>query len=129
MSIDERLEMISSFLHTVRSSFKDIKFRCQYNDLSKTYYIEVKPLEQFEQNELYAKMEYDFCNSFEERFADYDVLFVSDGSLCKVTNPILTVGYNELAEIPRIHNMFHFDLGLLNTGVCGGNTNDYALAA
>lgn len=129
MNIDERLEMISSFLHTVRSSFKVIKFRCQYNDLSKTYYIEVKPLDQFEQNEAYAKMEYDFCNSFEEKFADYDVLFVSDGSLCKVTNPILTVGYNELSDIPSIRCNFQFDLGLLNMGVCEDITNEYALAA
>ncbi|EXZ16694.1 hypothetical protein M067_4956 [Bacteroides fragilis str. J-143-4] len=42
----------------------------------------------------YAEMEYDFIEEFERIYLDNMIMFVSEESLTKVTNPILEVGYD-----------------------------------
>ena len=84
---DNRITMIREFLEDAHSKFPNMNFRCEYNRISSTYVIEVKPLYEFEENDDYAELEYNFTSVFEEKFPQYLVTFVSDNSMTKVENP------------------------------------------
>lgn len=89
----KEIALIESFLNSVNSKFPSIKFRCEFNPISNTYIIEVKPLTEFDNNEEYSELEYDFTRNFEEQFPKAMLLFISDNSLNKITNAFFTVGY------------------------------------
>ena len=84
---DGRIAMIKEFLENSHSKFPNMNFRCEYNPISFTYIIEVQPLSDFEENEDYAELEYNFISEFEEKFPQYLLTFVSDNSMTKVENP------------------------------------------
>ena len=58
------------------------------------YVVETLPIEDYKNNHEYAEMEYDFIEEFERIYLDNMIMFVSEESLTKVTNPILEVGYD-----------------------------------
>jgi|GEM_PF-3311375 len=84
---DSRIVMIKEFLENTHSKFSNMNFRCEYNPISSTYIIEVKPLHEFEENDDYATLEYNFTSAFEKKFPQYLLTFVSDNSMTKVENP------------------------------------------
>lgn len=83
---DDRMIMIREFLENAHSRFPNMDFRCEYNHVSSTYVVEVKPLREFETNDDYAELEYDFTAEFEAKFPKYLITFVSENSMTKVGN-------------------------------------------
>lgn len=123
--MDKLLKEIKSFLETAHNQFKSLKFKVGYGCSKTTYIVDVCPLEEFKNNEDYAKMEIDFCDSFEEQHPEYTIIFVSEGSVCKVTDPILSIGYNPLGYTP---NRINFD-SIFSSWQNSKSNNNYALAA
>lgn len=93
--MDYILEEIISFLDKAHNSFSRLKFKVGYGCSSNTYIVEVRPLEEFSKNEEYAKMEIDFCDSFELMHPEHTIIFVSEEGICKVDNPLKKIGYED----------------------------------
>ena len=87
-----QLAMIARFCKREKKRFPEAKFRIEFHMAgdSLTYVIEVSPLS-FCGDDTYNDHEYEFINKFESRYPRYDLCFVSEDSLCQVTNPILEI--------------------------------------
>lgn len=99
MNTKNKSSFIRNFLEEMLILFPGMSFRCEFNLPSSTYIIEVKPFLQFEKNDKYGKLEYAFTKKFEDIFPGYTILFISDGSLNKVENPIFEIG--QKIKIPQ----------------------------
>ena len=69
------IDRIKSFIISANELFPVLKFRCGFGSTEHTYIVEVKPLEEFNNNEDYAKMERDFCVSFQKEYNEHDGIF------------------------------------------------------
>jgi hypothetical protein len=99
MKSESRLKFLKDFLEETHLKFPEIKFRCEFNPLSLTYIVEVRPFSQFKCNKEYGSLEYDFNEKFERVFPGYMVLFISDESLTKIENPLFEIGYGSYNKI------------------------------
>lgn len=123
--MEATLNEINAFLYKAHQNFNTLKFKVGYGSSKSTYIVEVLPLKEYKENEEYAQMEVDFCEDFEERHPDYEIIFVSENSLCKVAEAILQIGYNPLGYIP---NKTKFKSSL-EKWLKNNPKNNYALAS
>ncbi|MCK9204685.1 MAG: hypothetical protein M0P58_09675 [Bacteroidales bacterium] len=80
-------EYLIEKISRIAEIFSHLSFRYQYDIIDQTHIVEVKPLEDFNSNEDYATYEADLTFSFDQKFFPESVMFVSEDSLTKVTNP------------------------------------------
>ncbi|MDR1198443.1 MAG: hypothetical protein LBK94_05445 [Prevotellaceae bacterium] len=95
------INYIKKSLTKIHNNFQDIKFKCEFNQASSTYIIEVKPLDIFKKNEEYNEFEYEFTRKFELEYPGFMIMFVSDDSLIKVENPIFEIDYDLVFETEK----------------------------
>lgn len=123
--MDAILKEIKSFLTKACDTFETLKFRVGYGCYKTTFVVEVCPLEEYKENEEYAKMEIDFCDSFEQKHPECTIIFVSEQSLCKVSDVLLSVKYSHLEySLSKIN----FD-SIFNSWLNDDSKDNYALAA
>ena len=91
-SMMKAIDRIKSFIISTNELFPVLKFRYGFGSTEHTYIVEVKPLEEFNNNEDYAKMERDFCVSFQKEYNEDDVIFVSEDDLIAVKD-VMNFGY------------------------------------
>ena len=125
--MDERLNEIRSFLIEMYNEYPALKFKCGYGSSNTTYIVEVEPFSEYN-NEEYAKRELEFCNSFESRNIDYDIIFVSEGDICKVKDIIFKIGYDDNKPLFE-SNKTIFNSELLSTWISHSGNINYSLAA
>lgn len=92
------IDRIKYFIISANELFPVLKFRCGFGSTEHTYIVEVKPLEEFNNNEDYAKMERDFCVSFQKEYNEDDVIFVSEDDLIAVKDVIFAIGEPQYCE-------------------------------
>lgn len=126
--MQERINEIKEFLIEVNRRFPDLKFKCGHGSSEHTYIVEVYPLSEFNNNEIYAKMELDFSYSFEDKYKECDIIFVSEEDICKVEYVLFEIGYGSPIEYKKNNTIFDFDFDswLIEQKACEIN---YALAA
>jgi hypothetical protein len=98
---EAKVNWIKSFIEKVQIVFPQTSFRCEYYLLRNTYITEVKPLAIFKESYQYAELEYNFIREFEKIFPEYTLLFVSDGDIIKVENPLFVVGPKKVVSQPE----------------------------
>jgi len=92
--MDERLNEIKSFLIEMYDKYPSLRFKCGYGSSNNIYIVEVEPLPEYN-NEEYAKKELEFCDSFESKNIDCDIIFVSSKDICKAKDIIFKIGYDD----------------------------------
>lgn len=80
-------EYIFKNLRELVARFPQIKFRYQFDELEQTHIVEVTPLEVFEDDQNYKIAEGDLTFEFDRTFSPETVMFVSEHSLTRITNP------------------------------------------
>ena len=105
-------------LNELVTLFPLIKVSYQIDDCSNSNYIKVVPKEEFDYNPDYQKFETNFIIEFINQFPYDEVVFVSDGSLIEIQNPVYEVegrlfGQNTLIWNSIIwENSFELDFSL-----------------
>lgn len=120
------LKEIKSFLTEACNSFETLKFRVGYGCYNTTYIVEVSPLKEFKENEEYAKMEIDFCDSFEQKHPECTIIFVSEESLSKVKDVIFFIKHNSLEYSSNKKINLN---SIFNSWLKNNSKDNYALAA
>ncbi len=77
-------EFIKYRLNEIRNLFPELIFRYKFNESNFTHLIEVQPVECFENNMDYIKVEANLCLEFDKLYYPESLLFLSDNSLSKI---------------------------------------------
>ena len=78
---------IKNKLNQISELIPELTFCYQFDKNNQTHIVEVKPLEAYQSNNDYVQLEADFMFDFENRFFPETILFVSEDSLTKITEP------------------------------------------
>lgn len=89
-------KIVKSILDRLSAKYEGSNFRYEYRPYNDTHIVEVYPLSLYD-NLQYSEEELDIILKFEEKYGE-TLLFVSEKSLTKVTNPIYQVAYKEKIE-------------------------------
>lgn len=86
------LQEIKSFLIKAQNRFNDLSFKVGYENLDKTFIIEVSPSSEYDSNEEFANMMLNFSEDFETSHPQYMVIFKrEDEILFKVNDAVLEI--------------------------------------
>ena len=98
---------IEAILNKLSSKYEGAKFRYEYRAYCDTHVVEVTPLSLYE-NSKYSDEEFDIVLDFEKNYGE-TLLFVSEHSLTKVTNPLYEVAHKKEEVTSSIFNqLFDF---------------------
>jgi hypothetical protein len=119
-------DLIKDELQLLFSLIEGIEIRYEFKKSISTHFIEVKPLDLFNSNDLYIEKEIELEDKFSKLFPNEDLVFISQDSLSKIDNPDLILPY-KISYRQELES-FTFDLTkCLEMEVYG--ENNYALAA
>jgi hypothetical protein len=96
--MNDMFNYIKKYLTKIQKDVQNIKFRCEFNQASSTFIVEVQPVEIFKEDDMYNEFEYEFTRKFELKYPGYMIMFISDDSLIKVENPIFEIDYSFRSE-------------------------------
>ncbi len=100
-----------------------IKYEIKKRDYD-NHIIEILPIEMYE-NKKYMEIESDISFEFEQLFQEDEIMFVSEKSLTRVKNPVLTLGFPDYSFVIKQEKGF-----LTNVlSILGINTNIYVFDA
>lgn len=80
-------EFIKNRFNEIRNLFPELTFKYKFNEANFTHLIEVQPVETFENNLDYIKVEACFSIEFDKIYYPESLLFLSDNSLSKIDKP------------------------------------------
>lgn len=129
------LQEIKSFLIKAQHCFNDLSFKVGYENLDKTFIIEVSPSSEYDCNEKFANMMLDFSDDFEMSHPQYTIIFKrEDEILFKVKDVVLEIkNTTKELEYPQLqleNNLFKFCFeSIQNNEWMEDSKNKYALAA
>lgn len=114
-------------LNSLSVMFPDVCIKYEHRKNTNSHIIEVKPVSVFENNEDYIRAEINLEESFEKKFPNEDLIFISENSLTKINDPEYTFG----------DNFMSFDVSIIETDnissdmdeIFGDNSISWALAA
>ena len=81
------IDFIINELKSLHNKFTSSNIRYEFSNSSNTHLIEVTPLE-FYNSDSYMECELDLEDNFFRNYPSEDLIFISDQSLSKITNPI-----------------------------------------
>ena len=84
------IDFIIKELKSLHNKFTNSNIRYEFNNSSNTHLVEVTPLE-FYNSEIYMEHELDLEERFFEFYPLEELVFVSDQSLSKISNPIFEI--------------------------------------
>ncbi len=82
-------DLIKKELKLLSSLIDDIEIRYEFKKSIYTHFVEIKPLDFFNSNNLYIDKEIELEEKFTELFPNEDLVFISEDSLCKIEKPDL----------------------------------------
>lgn len=91
---------IKNKLNQISEIFPELTFRYQLDINNQTHIVEVKTLEAYQSNNDYVQLEADFMFDFENKFFPETILFVSEDSLTKITEPEYIIQKDVLLNSP-----------------------------
>ena len=118
---------IKNKLNQISEIFPELTFRYQLDINNQTHIVEVKTLEAYQSNNDYVQLEADFMFDFENRFFPETILFVSEDSLTKITEPEYIIQKDLFVNPPLKANYF-FALDMEEL-FCVVTEDNYSLAA
>ena len=119
-------EFVKSKLFDLYHKAKGVKIRYEHKKNIYTHIIEVLPIELYRDEE-YMTLEIDLIDEFNKLFPKEEILFISENSLNKITQPLLKIGYESELHYSGLSNVLNWR-GLNLISVSADNTS-YALAA
>lgn len=84
------IDFIIRELKSLHNKFTNSNIRYEFCKSSNTHLVEVTPFE-FYNSETYMEAELDFEDLFSENFPNEDLVFISEQSLSKISNPIFEI--------------------------------------
>lgn len=84
------IDFIIKELKSLHNKFTNSNIRYEFCKSSNTHLVEVTPFE-FYNSETYMKAELDFEDLFLDNFHNEDLVFISEQSLSKISNPIFEI--------------------------------------
>lgn len=120
------IDLIKDELQLLFSLIDGIEIRYEFKKSISTHFIEVKPLDLFNTNNLYIEKEIELEDKFSKLFPNENLVFISQDSVSKIDNPDLILPY-KISYRQELES-FTFDITkCLEMEVYG--ENNYALAA
>ena len=83
----QSVEFIKDSLNEIRNLVPELIFKYKYNEFNNTHIVEVEPIECFEENLDYIKVEASLSIDFDKLFYPENLLFISENSLSKIDTP------------------------------------------
>ncbi|NCA86148.1 MAG: hypothetical protein EOM83_11340 [Clostridia bacterium] len=80
-------QYIENKLQKLVKEFPQITLLYEFDEVNETHVVEVSPLSVYENNNSYMEAEGDLTFDFDQRFFPEEIMFVSEDSLTRVTNP------------------------------------------
>lgn len=127
--------MIKSFqyleikLKELHKLFPKCNIRYEYRETRKSHIIEITPLS-FYEDEDYQIAETDIEDDFEIKYPGEDIVFVSENSLTKVTNPCLElIAEQNLTWCVMLHQEDQYAMDMFGIDLEFAGENNYAIAA
>jgi hypothetical protein len=125
-------EFIKNKLEQLSKEFQEISIRYQFDKRDLTHIIEIKPLKEFNDNSSYQEKEAEITYEFEQLFFPETILFISENSLTKITEPELEYNMNLAAYISiqfkELLEKMSFAV-MIDIKEPAGNDYNYAMAA
>lgn len=114
-------------LKSISSLFPEMSFKYGINPSTGTHIIQVSPLESYNSNENYLKVEDEFESSFENNFKDDEIIFVSTDSTFDIAQPEFEIIGNRVTNTMDDSWLESFFDTNINDSI--DPTTNYALAA
>lgn len=109
--------------------FPEIKIAYQYNKMSDTHILEVKPIEVFENNEAYQEFETDITIEFDGKFFPSSILFISEDSLNRVIHPEIEAVGLMFERTPNVTSQTSYHYNVEQEDYNTNDKKDYFIAA
>jgi len=107
--MNESKDFVIKKLNNLFETIKGVKIKYEYRDYLSAHFIEVMPLETFEDNNTYLLAEMAIQDEFEQLFGGIEeILFISSDSLNKIKDVQFSLGYD-------IHQKFAIPLPAIHT--------------
>lgn len=125
------IDFIIKELKSLHNKFTNSNIRYEFCKFSNTHLVEVTPFE-FYNSEIYMEAELDFEDLFLDNFPNEDLVFISEQSLSKISNPIFEI-FSEKTGFFRTDFIVYPSLSTF-VDICEDDyhlmgENNYALAA
>lgn len=89
------IKLVKKFIDSAAGKYPGSSFKYEFIENSETHIIEVLPSELALKDKAFAEDQFNFVNTFLEKFPYESICFVTDGDLIKVANPIHQSGQFE----------------------------------
>lgn len=123
---------IVEHLENLFDKIENIRLKYEFKQTTSTHIVEVLPFDVYEESSAYLLLEIEIQNAFEEFFGNSEeILFVSEGSLNRVTSPSFVLGGSKFETENSVKTKdFQFSLELDGqSSFSSGINTSYALAA
>mgnify|MGYP003305401072 CR=1 FL=1 len=121
------ISLVKSFYDKVSKLFNHAVLRLEVKEYSNTYIVDVAPLDVYN-DKLYIELEKCFRKEFEELNTDASILFVSEKSLVRADNPIIS--FLPTIDVEKeIKLEFSFNCNSINNENYSNSYMGYAIAA
>lgn len=125
-------EFVISRLRNIFNTVGTININYEYDEIGDTHLIEITPLSEFNDNSDYIELERELLYDFNSKYFPSTILFVSDESLNRVTNPEFSLKRGIRSSFPislsSLKNMPQWESTTFEKIPASGE-NNYALAA
>ncbi|TPG42028.1 hypothetical protein [Flavobacterium pectinovorum] len=92
----ESIIFLKEKLVELYSEHSHLEIRYEYKSIINTHVVEVKPVHCFNSDRPYILKQIEVEDVFENTFFGEDIVFITDDSLIKVNNPILSLGVSTI---------------------------------
>ena len=121
------ISLVKSFYDKVSKLFNYAVLRLEVKEYSNTYIVDVAPLDVYN-DKLYIELEKCFRKEFEELNTDASILFVSEKSLVRADNPIIS--FLPTIDVEKeIKLEYSFNCNSINNENYSNSYMGYAIAA
>ncbi|MBE7696456.1 hypothetical protein [Tenacibaculum finnmarkense] len=123
------IELVKQELQELFSLIDGIEIRYEFKKSTFTHFVEVKPLDLFSTNNVYIDKEISLEEKFSELFPSEDLVFISEDSLSKIENPLLTLSPIKIVYKQEKQLFYTIDEPLNNFQMDINNELNFASAA
>lgn len=103
-NVDSQL-FVKNKLELLSKEIEGLKFRYEYQDFMRNHIVEITPLDVYESDKNYRNLELLIESEFETKFPDEEILFVTEGSLIKISEENISFAGNQSFRIQLMKSM------------------------
>jgi len=123
-------DFIIEKLDNLFDSIEGIKIRYEYREYMAAHFIEILPLDTFDNNQEYLLREMEIQEEFELTYGDSEeILFVSSESLNEIKNVQYSLGYTEMIERISVNPFERHEFSFVFESIIEQDNTSYRLAA